>query len=172
MAKILAGGLPGGAVAGRADVIDTIGRGKIAHPGTFNANPLSATAGVTALQIVRDEPVLERADSMAERLKSGLNEVLTRNEVPGFAYGVASIVNTELGAERDFDPDFGGMGEAAGNPYPAQVRAVLDQGMINNGIYCQTSSFILSATHSEQDVDRTIDAFETTLRQAREQGTI
>ncbi len=172
MAKILAGGLPGGAVAGRSDVVDTIGKGRIAHPGTFNANPLSATAGVTALQIVRDEPVLERADSMAERLKSGLNEVLSRNEVPGFAYGVASIVNTELGSERDFDPDFGGMGEAAGNPYPAGVRAVLDQGMINNGIYCQTSSFILSATHSEQDVDRTIDAFETTLRQAREQGTI
>ena len=39
MAKILAGGLPGGAVGGRAEIIDTIGKGKIAHPGTFNANP-------------------------------------------------------------------------------------------------------------------------------------
>jgi len=44
--------------------------------------------------------------------------------------------------------------------------------MINNGIYCFVGSFILSATHSEQDVDRTIDVFETTLRQAREEGTI
>lgn len=172
MAKILAGGLPGGAVAGRADVIDTIGKGKIAHPGTFNANPLSATAGVTALEIVRDEPVIERADSMAERLKSGINEVLSRNEVPGFAYGVASIVNTELGAEREFDPEFGGSGAASGDPYSAQVRSVLDQGMVNNGIYCQTSSFILSSTHTEEDIDRTIDAFETTVKQAREQGTI
>ena len=172
MAKILAGGLPGGAVAGRADIVDTIGRGKIAHPGTFNANPLSATAGMTALRIVRDEPVLERADAMAERLKAGLNEVLSRREVPGFAYGVASIVNTELGRERDFDPEFGGTGEGTGSPYSGETRSILDQGMINNGIYCQTASFILSATHSEEDIDRTIEAFDTTLEQARTQGTI
>ena len=172
MAKILAGGLPGGAVAGRADIIDTIGKGKIAHPGTFNANPLSATAGMIALQIVRDEPILERADAMAERLKAGLNEVLTRTEVPGYAYGVASIVNTQLGIEQDFDSEFGGNGQASGTPYSGAVKTVLDQGMINNGIYCQVGGFILSATHTEEDVDRTIDAFETTLKQARDEGTI
>ena len=109
---------------------------------------------------------------MAARLRDGLNEVLSRREVPGFAYGVASIVNTELGAERDFDPEFGGTGEPSGAPYSGQVRNILDQGMVNNGIYCQTSSFILSAVHTEEDVDRTIDAFDTTLAQARAQGTI
>ena len=55
MAKILAGGLPGGAVAGRADIISLIefrddpdwnSRQRVLHPGTFNANPLSAAAGV------------------------------------------------------------------------------------------------------------------------------
>jgi glutamate-1-semialdehyde 2,1-aminomutase len=172
MAKILAGGLPGGAVGGRADVIDTIGKGKIAHPGTFNANPLSATAGMTALQIVRDEPILETADARAERLKAGLNEVLTRLEVPGYAYGTASVVATKLGVDQSFDNEFGGTGQASGTPYSGAVHSVLDQGMINNGIYCFVGSFILSATHSEQDVDRTIDAFETTLKQAREEGTI
>ncbi len=172
MAKILAGGLPGGAVGGRADIIDTIGKGRIAHPGTFNANPLSATAGMTALQIVRDEPILETADARAERLKAGLNEVLTRLEVPGYAYGVASIVATKLGVDQSFDPVYGGTGEASGTPYSGAVHSVLDQGMINNGIYCFVGNFILSATHSEQDVDRTIDVFETTLRQAREEGTI
>ena len=172
MAKILAGGLPGGAVAGRADIIDTIGKGKIAHPGTFNANPLAATAGMTALQIVRDEPILETADARAERLKAGINEVLTRMEVPGYAYGVASIVATKLGVDQSYDSEFGGTGEASGTPYSGEIMKVLEQGMINNGIYCHVSSFILSATHSEADVDRTVDAFETTLKQARAEGTI
>ncbi len=172
MAKILAGGLPGGAVAGRADVVDTIGKGKIAHPGTFNANPLSATAGMTALQIVRDEPIIETADARAERLKAGLNEVLTRVEVPGYAYGVSSIVNTKLGVDQSFDPEFGGIDEASGTPFSGAVHSILNQGMINNGVYCSVGSFILSATHTEEDVDRTIDAFETTLRQAREEGLI
>jgi len=56
VAKILAGGLPGGCVAGRAEIIDQIairddgaGAERISHPGTFNANPLSATAGAMCL---------------------------------------------------------------------------------------------------------------------------
>ncbi len=55
LAKIVAGGLPGGAVAGKREILDLIDhaattaakREKIAHPGTFNANPLSAAAAVT-----------------------------------------------------------------------------------------------------------------------------
>ena len=58
LAKILAGGLPGGCVAGRADVLAHLefrpGKPKMRHPGTFNANPLSASAGVAALRIVAD----------------------------------------------------------------------------------------------------------------------
>ena len=54
MAKILAGGLPGGCLAGRADIMDILdfrpGKPKMKHPGTFNANPLSAAAGITTLQ--------------------------------------------------------------------------------------------------------------------------
>ena len=57
LAKILAGGLPGGAVTGRADIIDMLEfkdaewnkTRRITHPGTFNGNPLSAAAGVAAL---------------------------------------------------------------------------------------------------------------------------
>ena len=60
LAKIMAGGLPGGAVAGRKDILDLLdfevaraaGREKIAHQGTYNANPLSAAAGIATLQIV------------------------------------------------------------------------------------------------------------------------
>ena len=58
MAKILAGGLPGGAVGGRKEILEELdfektaerGREKIQHPGTFNANPVSATAGIAALK--------------------------------------------------------------------------------------------------------------------------
>src|SRR5205085_10234746 len=56
LAKILAGGLPGGCVAGRADVLAFIepraGKPKMKHPGTYNANPLSAAAGIAALKRV------------------------------------------------------------------------------------------------------------------------
>ena len=69
LAKVLAGGLPGGAVAGRKDIIDWLDfdvsaarrREKVPHQGTYNANPLSAAAGVAALRLVRDTDVCARA---------------------------------------------------------------------------------------------------------------
>ena len=78
LAKIVAGGLPGGAVAGKRDLLDQIDfavsaarkRDKIAHPGTFNANPLSAAAAVTALSLVRDEDLAEKANRTAAELRA------------------------------------------------------------------------------------------------------
>ena len=73
LAKILGGGLPGGAVCGRADIINMIETKddpdynkyrRVGHNGTFNANPLSASAGVTALSILKRDPINDQAISM------------------------------------------------------------------------------------------------------------
>ena len=68
-AKIVAGGLPGACVAGRKDILDLLdfnvaartGREKIAHPGTFNANPVSAAAGTAALTVIAETDAADRA---------------------------------------------------------------------------------------------------------------
>ena len=98
LAKILAGGLPGGAVAGRKDILDLLDfqvtkasdREKIAHPGTFNANPLSAAAGVAALEIVGTTDACARANRYAETLRRRINEVFEEEHVPWAAYGMFS----------------------------------------------------------------------------------
>ncbi len=100
-AKILAGGLPGGCVGGRADIVDTVGEGGIRHPGTFNANPLSAAAGGTALGILESEPIVATAEKQAVRLRDGLNGVLQSMEIPGGAYGLSSIVMVSIVATVD-----------------------------------------------------------------------
>ena len=87
MAKIVAGGLPGGAVAGKSEIMDLLAPGNhsnyMSHPGTFIANPLSASAGIACLEMIANEPVNERADAMAERLKAGMRDALGRTEVTG-----------------------------------------------------------------------------------------
>ena len=68
LAKILGGGLPGGAVAGKAELINMIEvrddpdfdpARRISHPGTFNVNPISAAAGTKALELVATTPINE-----------------------------------------------------------------------------------------------------------------
>ncbi len=169
LAKILAGGLPGGAVAGRADVIDMISPGKIAHPGTFNANPLSAAAGSTALQIVADEPINERADAQAERLKAGLNDLFAKIEVPASAYGVSSIVHVRFGADQESDREIVGAGRMG---MSADAQRLLQQALINEGVWGGANMMILSAVHTDEDIDQTLVAYETALTQAREEGAL
>ena len=78
LAKILGGGLPGGAVTGKSEIINMLettddpdhnNSRRIAHNGTFNANPISASAGIAALGILKSEPINEQATGMGTRLK-------------------------------------------------------------------------------------------------------
>ena len=173
-AKILAGGLPGGAVGGRADILDVIGEGGIRHPGTFNANPLSAAAGSTALQILTEEPVVATAEASAQRLRLGINEVLQRMEIPGGAYGMASVVSVSLGQEVDtsdqystpseYDPD--------GSQVSGDTMDQLQMEFINQGVWSSPVAYILTSTHEDSDIDFTVDKFEAALREVRKTGAI
>ena len=97
-AKIVAGGMPGAAVAGRKEILDLLdfgvmaeaGREKIGHPGTFNANPVSAAAGIAALGILAETDACDQASARAAELRQGLNEMLERERVPWAAYGTSS----------------------------------------------------------------------------------
>ncbi len=182
MAKILAGALPGGAVGGRADIVDMIAhRGdpewdnqhRVYHPGTFNANPLSAVAGSTCLELIASEPINSRADAMADRLKRGLNDIFGKMEVAGHAHGIASMVHIVLA-------DCGCSREICTMPHAQIKQAVaspavteLKLGLQNRGVDIMgRDAFLVSATHTEQDVDQTLAAFESTLAALRNDGTL
>ncbi len=173
-AKILAGGLPGGAVAGRADILDVIGEGGVRHPGTFNANPLSASAGVVALGKIEMEPIGETAEKQAKRLRAGINKVLKSMEIPGGAYGLSSIVMVSLGADVDAsDPYAVPKGtEQGGRPVGNAVVDELHLALINEGVWSHPQSLILSATHTDKEIDMTVDRYAAALREVRKAGSI
>ena len=182
MAKIVAGGLPGGVVGGRADVIDMIAfrddpewdkRQRIAHPGTFNANPLSAVAGATCLEMIASEPINKRADAVAARLKRGLNEIFAKVEVSGHAHGMASLIHLTM-KDCDCDREVCAMPhqEIAEAANPAKT-VPLKRAMMNAGVDMMgRGSFVVSSTHQEREVDRTLEAFEDSLAAMRREGIV
>ena len=177
MAKIVAGGLPGGAVAGKGEIMDLLASEDpsmhIAHPGTFNANPLSATAGIACLELVANEPVNERADAMAERLKAGLRDALGKMEVTGHVHGTASIVHVVLGAECDCDGNICSLPHSELAERTATQAGPLKLAMLNEGVDMMGGiGFIVSAAHREEDVDRTAIAFEGSLQALRSEGVV
>lgn len=183
LAKILAGGLPGGAVAGRREVVSLIEFsggdrrdfiGRIPHPGTFNANPLSAAAGSTALGIVSTGEPHDAAGALNQRLVRGMNEVITDEGVPGCAYGHASMFHLVVGAECPPPADgfsWDWQGQPGSRVPHTSVEAVwsLRRGMLNEGVDLMGTGGMVSSAHSKEDADHTIEAFSRTLRRMKEE---
>jgi glutamate-1-semialdehyde 2,1-aminomutase len=178
MAKILAGGLPGGCVAGRAGILDQIaipdgatranaGATRIAHPGTFNANPLSSAAGSACLALIADGSHQQRAAASAAELARALNGVLRDESVAGCVYGISSMLHVALGMEEQ-PPDGYGWGFAAlpGSPPRVSIatEGALRLGMLNEGVDLMASGMMMSSAHTQDDIDRTVGAFRRTLR--------
>jgi len=166
-AKILAGGYPGGAVAGRADIIHQFDFsddpqkqrfGRIAHPGTYNAAPVSAAAGVACLEIVKDPAVQKKASATATKIRDGFQAVLDRTGADGKVGGWASYITTSLAGD----------GKVTNSELGMKWRA----GMQLGGVDPSGGSLIVSAMHDDADVSRTVDAFESTIHRLRAEGAI
>jgi glutamate-1-semialdehyde 2,1-aminomutase len=109
-AKVIAGGMPGAAVCGRADVMDLMALHgdaqhdrfeRVMHLGTFNANPISAAAALACLEIVATGQPQRQADEMAAGLREGLDEVLERRGIAGCVYGEASTFHIYIEASDE-----------------------------------------------------------------------
>jgi glutamate-1-semialdehyde 2,1-aminomutase len=185
LAKIVAGGMPGGAVAGRADALAALdfaasaaaGTEKIQHPGTFNANPVSAAAGIAALDVVATTDACARANAAAAALRQGFNAVLEELNVPWAAYGTFSAVHLFMNPQgralrpADFDPLAIPYAELKTRPKAIAHR--LRIAMLLHGVDLNNwPGAVVSAVLSDADVADTIDAFRDALRLLRREGDL
>jgi glutamate-1-semialdehyde 2,1-aminomutase len=186
LAKILAGGLPGGAVAGKADIVDQIdaaaakagGREKIGHQGTFNANPLCAAAGVAMLSQVQGGDGCARAEAAAQKIRDGMRKVLVEEDVPWGIFGDASVFVIFPNPQRialdpaTFDPlklGFKGL-KGARNP---ELNNRLRIALLANGVdIAGGPGGFVSAVHEEREIAQTLDAFRAALRALKTDGVI
>ena len=186
MAKIVAGGLPGGAVAGKADVMAVLefrdndpswnAERKVGHPGTYNGNPLAAVAGSRCLEIVSDAAVQEHSDRMAARFRSGANAALVKHDIPGFVYGEASVFHIMVGqrctnmTSGDLHTPEGVTPEALKSGPNAKLEGVLTAGMLLEGAHLFHAGGLLSVAHNEADIDQSVTGFERTIVRMRDEG--
>jgi glutamate-1-semialdehyde 2,1-aminomutase len=186
LAKIVAGGLPGGAVAGAKDIMDQLdraaaaaaGREKIGHQGTFNSNPLCSAAAVATLSIVERDDVCAKAEATAEDIRSGMRQILVEEDVPWGIYGDASafIVFQNPKAlpidPKTFDPlrlGFKGLKAVQSSHLSHRLRVA----MLANGVDIMGApGGLVSAVHGPREVAQTLDAFRTSIRWLKDEGDI
>ncbi len=183
LAKILAGGFPGGAVAGRRDLLEYLqfpGAGprteKVGHPGTFNANPLSAAAGVACLREIADGTHQQRAAALASSLRAGMNAILGELGIPGIVYGQSSAFRVHLaGTSLPGAGDYDGRELPPGlleTPMPPERARLLQLALLNRGVQLFGTGGMLSSAHTEADIQATLEAWRSALLQLREEGQL
>ncbi|RIK41273.1 MAG: aspartate aminotransferase family protein [Chloroflexi bacterium] len=184
MAKIVAGGLPGGAVGGRADIMEVLefrddpAWKKVPHPGTYNANPLSATAGATCLRLVSNPEVQQFCDAQAKKIRVGMNDVLVTRGAPGVVYGESSVFHILLGEEcssvhdGDVRVPAGISPERLKAANVGKIKSSLWAGMLLHGVDLFSNGGLLSIAHSDDDVEKTIAAFDVTVGRMQAEGII
>lgn len=167
LAKIVAGGIPGGCLAGRADILAAMerrpGKPKMNHPGTFNGNPLSAAAGITTLKRVATGEPCAKANQTATLLKRKLNEMFAERDLPWVAYGDFSLLHLlpdykgPRPTSDDFIPEPGTIDQLDG-PKSSKNHSVFRQAMLLNGVDMPGKGMFVTAEHTETDVDKTVAA--------------
>jgi glutamate-1-semialdehyde 2,1-aminomutase len=172
LAKILAGGLPGGCVAGRSDILAGIefrpGKPKMKHPGTFNANPLSAAAGVATLEIVADGEPCRHANAIAQAIRRRLNKLFEERGIDWVCYGEFSGFRLLTGyqgprpKDDEFVPYGGALHKLDGGRNPRLSHA-FRRGMLLHGVDLPGLGGMTTAAHSELDVENTVAAVVATL---------
>ncbi len=186
-AKIIAGGMPGGAVTGTADAMAVLefrstpgwnATKKVRHQGTFNAQPVAAAAGTTCLQKVADGETQRYCDALASNFRAGLNGVLERRNLPGFAWGDSSVFHIALGLTCT-NRTAGDL-RAPEGPTPLELKVsdssaanqLLYPAMLLEGIELFHGGGLVSRSHTQADIDRTVDAFDRVLGRLEAEGVI
>lgn len=185
MAKILAGGLPGGALAGREEIMEHLefkedpdwnSAKRMYHPGTYNANPLSASAGVAALSIVSTGEDIERADALAAELRDRMNRVIEDQGVNWLVYGDSSFFHILMdhdcsaGTRCDLhhcNYDYRKLKTGASEKVHRFREAMLLGGVDLPGV-----KGMLSSAHTEEDLERTAEAFNQAIKLMKEDGSV
>jgi len=154
LGKIIGGGLPAAAYAGRRELMERIApAGDVYQAGTLSGNPLATAAGLATLQLLDDNAyaALERT---TRKLAEGIEEAAREAGVPASVASTTGLL-TLFFAERpprNYD-------EA--RACDLEAHAAFCRGMLDHGIYLPPSQFeawFPSLAHGDEHVERTLSA--------------
>lgn len=161
LGKVIGGGLPVGAYGGKLEIMSQIApSGPIYQAGTLSGNPLAMTAGYETLSRLTPE-TYETFNKLADQLEAGFREAATKYQIPhsvnragsmiGFFFTNETVLNFDLARTSNL-----------------QLFAKYYRLMAEEGIFLPPSQFegmFLSATHTEEDIAKTVEAFHKVFAQ-------
>ena len=160
--KVLGGGLPVGAYASRAEIMDYLApEGPVYQAGTLSGNPLAMAAGYTMLSHLNQYPeVFESLERKTKLITTGISSLLDKKSIPFQINRYGSMMSLHFTDQPVVDFKTAALGN--NEDFKAYFH-----GMLDRGVYLPPSAFesyFLNDALSEKDIDFTISAFEDWLK--------
>jgi glutamate-1-semialdehyde 2,1-aminomutase len=162
LGKVIGGGLPLGAFGGREDIMALFdpsrGPPTIAHPGSYNANPVSLAAGLATLELLTRDAIAQ-LNRKGERLRESLKRVFDEAGVSATITGLGSLFGIHLtgGPVRTIRDASRG---------DAELRHRIFLGLYNEGILLDPRGVgTLSTAIGEREIERFLESLRTVLSQ-------
>jgi glutamate-1-semialdehyde 2,1-aminomutase len=161
LGKIIGGGLPVGAFGGKQEIMNYLSpQGSVYQAGTLSGNPLAMSAGIATLQVIKDEGFYEQIEEKSAYLEKGLLDVIADISIPICWQRVGGMFTLffKSGSVSNFS-------EAL--QCDTKLFSRYFNGMLADGINLGPSQFeasFMSASHSLDDLDRTIEISHKVLR--------
>jgi len=168
LGKVIGGGMPIGAVAGREEIMrvfdSSAGKALCSHSGTFAGNPVTMAAGIAAMKLLTPEAVT-RLNGLGERARAGLREAFRLADIDGQVTGEGSLVLIHFSSEPlgDYRATW-----RAHTDRRAEMLEDLFHRLLNRGILFSTWGLgCLSTPMGELEVDHLIEAVLASLQEMK-----
>jgi glutamate-1-semialdehyde 2,1-aminomutase len=164
LAKALGGGVPCGAIGGTEELMGLIADGEYEQVGTFNGNPLTMAAARAQLTRVLDDEAYRRLDALRDRLVAGAERVIDEQDLPAHvvavgAKGCIAFSTTPVRNYRDF--------LAIDDRWSHAHWLFQMEGGVFLPPWGKAEQWLISVQHTEEDIDRFLDNFESFGRALR-----
>jgi glutamate-1-semialdehyde 2,1-aminomutase len=168
LGKIVGGGLPAGAFAGKKEIMELVSpqrstkEPRVFHSGTYNGCPTVMAAGLATLDVLARTGSYEHIDGIADDLKKGMKSIFERENIDAQIVGPRNVFNVLFTPHKIIN--YRDTLKA-----DAEKRAVFDLCLVNNGIYIRTTrAFYTSLAHSSSDVEKTLQTVERAAKKINE----
>jgi len=155
LGKVIGGGLPVGAYAGRADIMQQVAPlGPMYQAGTLSGNPLAMTAGLETLKLLREPGIFETLVTRTERLARGIGAAAKDAGIPVYQTQVGTMFCTYFSDVPVSSWDTASQADT--RRYGQFFWAMLEQ-----GVYLAPSQFeagFMSLAHTDEVIDQTVSA--------------
>jgi glutamate-1-semialdehyde 2,1-aminomutase len=162
--KIVGGGLPVGAFAGRRELMELVAPvGQVYQAGTLSGNPLAMAAGLAQLNALRDRGAYDVLEHRGARLEAALTRAVEQSGIHASVARVGSLVTlfhlpeALTSSPRNF---------VEAQQLDTDRFACMHAGCLNSGHYLPASQFealFASTTHTDEMIDSLGDAVAQSL---------